>query len=89
MGNRQGGPVVTPEAQLRESVNQIAINYILKAPFAELRALANYNTAQLNNYVFLTAELLNKTMSDREIEYIYNDIRGRPKIMSEPVIFLI
>jgi hypothetical protein len=87
MGNRQGGPVVTPEAQLRESVNQIAINYILKAPFAELRALANYNTAQLNNYVFLTAELLNKTMSDREIEYIYNDIRGRPKIMSEPVIF--
>jgi len=87
MGNRQGAPTIEPKEQLRSTMKQIASTYILKAPFSELRQLASYNQKQLESYVFLTAEILNKTMSDREIEYLYTDIRGRPKITTEPVIF--
>ena len=87
MGNRQGAPTIEPKEQLRSTMKQIASTYILKAPFSELRQLASYNQKQLESYVFLTAEILNKTMSDREIEYLYTDIRGRPKVTTEPVIF--
>lgn len=87
MGNRQGAPATGPQEQLRSTMKQIASTYILKAPFSELRQLASYNQKQLESYVFLTAEILNKTMSDREIEYLYTDIRGRPKVTTEPVIF--
>lgn len=87
MGNRPTTVATPLKNQLRTIMHEVAASYILKAPFDELRQLSTLNAEQLNKYVFLTAEILNQSLNDREIEYLYQDIKGNPRLMTEPVIF--
>ena len=75
MGAEQSTPQIPKKKTLSSTIDYLAANYILTSNFQDLKNLTDPQYCK--NLVILTSDVINRYLSETELEYLKAKIRRR------------